>query len=174
MSSETYGQMMLRFLAQRAAQGATAAEIKAYTRGTMQCYIQRYAAAGIIGFHDEPAKRVRGAQILRRYWLREHCPPAATLQPKRELRKIVRKVPADIPSAPNYATVKPRPPIAASDDFKAAAPRITERTKVTIWTPQPDPRAAKIPPAPPLFGKLSTGRAPEPRPWAAAVAGGAR
>lgn len=81
---------------------------------------------------------------------------------------------AAIPATPNYATiVKPKQaPLTPAEAFRAAEPCITERTKVTIWQPQVDPRDARHKPAPPLFGKMATGRAPQPRPWAAAVIGG--
>lgn len=178
----THQAAMLEWLEART-EGATVAETRAHfgrISHAISCGLARLQLLGLIGWLDvpNPSSERRAKKTVRRYFARAHCPPGATIA--EAVKPLVRAMNGGpklkgIPAAPNANTVtKPRPPLTASDAFKAAAPRITERTKVTIWTPQPDPRDARLPKHPPLFGKIEHGRAPEPRPWAAAVAGGAR
>lgn len=150
----THGAVMLALLTVRAEAGATAAEIKAHTRATVSTYVTRYIRLGRIGYIDEPTTRPRGVQFVRRYFLREHCPPGATLS---EVNRQPRRL-TPIASEPNGNTVKVRShhrPVPAGDGL------ITAKTKRTVWEPRPDPRA---------IGKPAKVVNPgECRPWAIAA-----
>lgn len=134
--------------------------------------LRRFCERGQVGFVLEPG--MKAGNPRRRYFVRDQCPEGATLAPL----KIPRR--AQLAADPNHKpvprhvakplTVKQPPPRSpTSPEFARAEPIITGQTVVTIWTPPKDPRAVGKPE--PFF---AAGKRLEPRPWAAAVAGGAR
>jgi hypothetical protein len=116
--------------------------------------LRRFCERGQVGYVEEPG--LKGSRVRRRYFVRDKCPPGAILAPLCIPRKA--KLAADPTHKP-----KPKPGIRPEGE-----PIITERTRVTYWTPPPDPKATTPEPF------FSAGKWLKPRPWVVAVTGGER
>jgi hypothetical protein len=131
--------------------------------------LRRFCERGQVGYIEEPG--LKGSRLRRRYYVRDRCPPGAILAPLCIPRKA--KLAADPThkpppryvkqERPDYVSPKPKPGNRPEGD-----PIITERTRVTYWTPPPDPRATSPEPF------FSAGKWLKPRPWVVAVTGGER
>jgi len=116
--------------------------------------LRRFCERGQVGYVEEPG--LKGSRVRRRYFVRDKCPPGAILAPLCIPRKA--KLAADPTHKP-----KPKP-----GNRPEGEPIITERTRVTYWTPPPDPKATTPEPF------FSAGKWLKPRPWVVAVTGGER
>ncbi len=135
----THQAEMLTWLESRP-EGATVAECRAtFTRAShaISCGLARLLSLGLIGWLDvpNPSTQRRAKATVRRYFARKHCPPAATVAA--EVVPLKRAMNGS-PKIPKAAPPKPRPP--GGPVLPQGEPRITERTKVTIWRAPVDPR----------------------------------
>jgi hypothetical protein len=143
--------------------------------------LRRFCERGQVGYVEEPG--LKGSRLRRRYYVRDRCPPGAILAPLCIPRKAKlaadpthKPAPRHVPKPqepydPTSPMLPAKPPAhwkGARDRFADVEPIITERTKITYWTPPPDPRATSPEPF------FSAGKWLKPRPWVVAVTGGER
>lgn len=157
---------MFAWLAAKGSTGACMTEFPAEF-DSVSTILRRYCMRGQVGYVEEAGDRKRQR---RRYFTREHCPSNATLEPLNVPRR------AQLAADPNHKP-QPRHKQQSLTVMRKAAPVVPfasaeadySKAKRTVWVPPPDPRAVGKPE--PFF---AAGERLEARPWAVAVAGGAR
>lgn len=118
--------------------------------------LRRFCERGQVGFVREPG--MKAGNPRRRYFVRDQCPPGATLAPL----KIPRR--AQLAADPTHVP-QPRHKQQALTVIKPAAIKFSDcaadysRAKLTVWVPPPDPRDRYLP-SEPLFGSIDKGRRP--------------